>query len=373
MKKDDKHSPLLEVLPTRVRRGYTGGALLEKWTHCDGCGDGDRPEDWIASTVRAVNPGLPGISNEGLTRVRTWCGEESDLAEVIATAPDYYLGRAHLSERGCKLGFLAKILDSAIRLHTQAHPTSAFAQAHLNSRYGKLETYLILAVREGVTPYLRLGFQRSPGREEWRRIIAEQDLAAMDACFDPVPLHVSEVWRVPGGMPHAIGEGVLMLEVMEPSDWVVRCEFTRGALTVPPAGRFMGRDLDFCLQIFDYRAYSPEAIQQKCRLQPRCLRQSEGVCEEALVTSAETDCFTIRRLRVSQTVLLTDAVAVMRLLLVTRGEGTIETAGRFIPVSEAFRGLLAAGAGPVRLIPRTGSTLEAVVCLPGSLETSLVE
>ena len=36
-----------------------------------------------------------------------------------------------------------------------------------------------------------------------------------------------DVWIVPGGLPHAIGAGVLMVEVMEPSDWVVRCEFER--------------------------------------------------------------------------------------------------------------------------------------------------
>jgi mannose-6-phosphate isomerase len=38
---------------------------------------------------------------------------------------------------------------------------------------------------------------------------------------------------VPGGMPHAIGEGVFMIEVMEPTDFAVRIEFERGGYVLP--------------------------------------------------------------------------------------------------------------------------------------------
>ena len=53
----------------------------------------------------------------------------------------------------------------------------------------------------------------------------KQDKARMDGCFEKIPVQVGEVWYIPGGMPHAIGEGITMLEMMEPSDLVVRCEF----------------------------------------------------------------------------------------------------------------------------------------------------
>lgn len=264
----------------RVRRGYRGGALLETLAGRPAV-DADRPEDWIASTTRAVNPGLPPEADEGLTPLTAPDGSRTTLAAVLA---------------GRELGFLAKLLDSAMRLHVQAHPTRSFARQHLGSPYGKLEAYVILAVRPGCEGWIRLGFQRSPGRERWRDIVARQDVAAMDACFDRIPVAVGETWLVPGGWPHAIGPGVLMLEVMEPSDLVVRCEFEREGLVVPPSGRFMGRGLDFCLDVFDYTQRDAAAVRATARLAPAPAAGGNG--ERVLVGPQHTDCFRIRRIQV---------------------------------------------------------------------------
>ncbi len=43
---------------------------------------------------------------------------------------------------------LVKLLDSAVRLQLQAHPTAEFAKAHLNSNSGKAEAYHILGDEE---------------------------------------------------------------------------------------------------------------------------------------------------------------------------------------------------------------------------------
>jgi mannose-6-phosphate isomerase len=356
--------PFFEVLSTRVRRGYTGGAQLERWTGEGEGRDGNRPEDWIASTTEARNPGMDAIPGEGLTRVRRPDGVVSDLRAEIAADPHYHLGAEHVQARGRELGFLAKILDSSIRLHIQAHPTAAFAQARLQSRYGKLEAYVILGVRPGCEAYALLGFNQAPAREEWRRIITGQDVVAMEACLNRVPLAPGEVWLVPGGMPHAIGEGVLMIEVMEPSDWVVRCEFERGGLVVPPAGRYMGRDLDFCLDVFDYRSAGPEEIRRRCRLAPRLIETFAGGAREELVGPAQTDCFQVQRLRARAAVAV-PATGRMRLLVVTAGRGRLEGDGSTIPLEPGSRVLVPAQSAHGRIVPEAGATLEAVMCQPG--------
>lgn len=275
--------PFYAIGSMRVRRGYRGGALLETRAGRRAI-DGDRPEDWIASTVTAVNPGLPPEAGEGLTPLTAPDGTRTTLASVLG---------------GQELGFLAKLLDSAMRLHVQAHPTRAFARERLGSPYGKLEAYVILAVRPGADAWIRLGFQRSPGRAAWRDIIERQDIAAMDACFDRIPVAVGETWLVPGGWPHAIGPGVLMLEVMEPSDLVVRCEFERDGLVVPPQARFMGRDLDFCLDVFDYTQRDAAAVRATARLAAAPQPLSTDCREQVLVGPQHTDCFTIRRIQVA--------------------------------------------------------------------------
>lgn len=355
--------PYLEILPNRVRRNYSGGALLEQWTGEGSEGDGERPEDWIGSTVEAVNPGLPPVENEGLTCVRLPGGETARLRDLLADAPDYYLGADHVAANGLELGFLAKLLDSAIRLHVQAHPTSAFSQARLNSRYGKLETYVVLATREGSEPYLRLGFQHAPSREQWRRIIEEQDIPAMDACFEPIPLRVGEVWRVPGGLPHAIGAGALVLEVMEPSDWVVRCEFEREGIVVPPEGRFMRRGLDFCLDIFDYASRSVDEIKKLCRLSPHVLAQTDALTDEQLVGPEHTDCFTVRRLSVRAAAAL-PATGLMALCLVAKGTGTLRAGGRELALKPGSRFFLPAAGPEARVIPADSEPMELLLCLP---------
>lgn len=355
-------SPVLEILPTRVRRNYRGGALLEQWTRTGNGRDGDQPEDWIASTTCALNPGLPPIANEGITMARTQHQEISSLAALIAAAPACYLGEDHLRACGFHLGFLAKLLDSSIRLHVQAHPTAEFARRHMGSLYGKLEAYVILATRKNTQPCLRLGFQHAPSRTEWKRIIEHQDIPAMDACFEPIPLQVGDVWLVPGGMPHAIGEGVLMLEVMEPSDLVVRCEFEREGIVVPPAGRFMGRDLDFCLDIFDYREQTVEAVRKACQLKPIPLRCEETITEE-LVGPRHSKCFTILRETYPAPAIRRQA-GLLELLLISSGSGTLECEEYSYPLRPSSRLILAAARPPVKIIPHGREPLEILVCQP---------
>lgn len=99
-----------------------------------------------------------------------------------------------------------KYLDSAVRLPFQVHPTPEFSARYLNTASGKTEAYYILSTRpEEAEPFIYLGFQRPPSREELRRIIVEQNIAALERCFDKIPVRLGDVYLVPGGLPHAIG------------------------------------------------------------------------------------------------------------------------------------------------------------------------
>lgn len=326
-------APFYRIEPMRVRRGYRGGALLEARAGRPAV-DADRPEDWIASTTAAVNPGLPPEPGEGLTPLTAPDGSRTTLAAALA---------------GRGLGFLAKLLDSAMRLHVQAHPTRDFARRRLGSPHGKLEAYVILAVRPGTEGWIRLGFQRSPGRDGWRDIVARQDVAAMDACFARIPVAVGETWLVPGGWPHAIGPGVLMLEVMEPSDLVVRCEFEREGLVVPPAGRFMGRDLEFCLDVFDYAQRDAAAVRAGCRLAAAPAPPGARPRAEVLVAAQRTGCFAIRRLALPAGGTLRLERDRDALLLVEDGAVRLAGGGADLPLARLAAALVPAGAADVHL------------------------
>jgi len=353
-------APLIPLMPNRVRRNYLGGYKLDELENNPSPCDGDRPEDWIASTVPAVNPGLPSIPDEGLARIETPTGESLQVLELFKKQPVYYLGAQHVRRLGCQLGFLAKLLDSAMRLHVQAHPTAAFARKHLNSPWGKLETYIILALRNEENAHIRLGFQRPPSPQEWKRIILEQDIPAMDACFDRTPVRVGDVWLVPGGLPHAIGEGVLMLEVMEPSDLVVRCEFERDGVVVPPNARFMRSPVDLALQIFDYTPLSVAQVEAAYKITPQRL----SVCQELLIGRDQTDCFSVTRLTVFAPTNLSPS-GFLRVGIVAKGQGTLTMDDQVLALRPGIRFLLAASAPRGELKSCGDEALQILVCSPG--------
>jgi len=365
--RDFGRARLVAIRPTRVRRNYRGGLLLDKLEGCAAPVDSDRPERWIASTIEASNPGMPRLVAEGITRVRPAGGAaETTLAALVAAAPVFYLGERHVGALGTHLGFLAKLLDSSMRLHVQAHPTSAFARERLGAPFGKLEVYYVLAVREGNEGCIRLGFQHSPGRDRWKRIIEEQDIAAMDACFDPIPVKPGDTWIVPGGLPHAIGGGVLMVEVMEPSDLVVRCEFEREGVAVPPEGRFMGRGLDFCLDVFEYAEYRVADVRRQFCLAPTPVEDGPGWAVDRLVGSDRTSCFEIGRIQADRPgVWGNDGRCALAIL--TRGSGVVAAGDEQVELKFGDSCFVAAASSSLAFIPRAPGA-ELLLCQPAAAD-----
>jgi mannose-6-phosphate isomerase len=292
-----------EIIPlpaNRVWRTYLGGRTLDLLKGEAHPGDGHFPEDWIASTTRAVNRGREDYGEEGLSRV-TVEGKSCLLGDLFARHPEETLGPAHYQKYGANTQFLLKLLDSSIRLHFQCHPTADFAKAHLDSPSGKTEAYVILRIREEVAhPYIYLGFQHPPSKEDFKRTILRQDIRALLSHFRKIPVKPGDLFVVPGGFPHAIGEGIFMMEIMEPTDFAVRIEFERGGYVLPEEARFMGRGVDFALSMFNFEAVSAEEVRERFFQRPEKIRSyGQSGTEYSLIDSRATDCFRVKRLRVT--------------------------------------------------------------------------
>ncbi len=358
---------ILSLPSNRVRRNYRGGAGLDRLEGVEPPRDSDRPEDWIASTVAARNPGLEPIPDEGLSFVEE-NGRRILLKQLFEGEPKHWLGRKHAAKHGPNTGFLAKLLDSSMRLHVQAHPTREFARTHLGSPCGKFETYVILSVREGVEPYIRLGFQHAPSRKQWKRIVLEQDIEAMDRCFERVPVAPGEVFYIPGGVPHAVGEGVTMIEVMEPSDLVVRCEFEREGIAVPPEARFMGLEPALALELFDLQGLSVGEVRNRFSVEPAIVREGGGFREDLLIGPDQTDCFEIRRMRVEGEAVV-DKDDRFEIGIVTGGTGSAVSASgnERVDLRPGSKFFTASPATSLHysVSPDSTSPLEFCLCLPG--------
>jgi len=357
---------LIHLTENRVRRNYCGGSGLDRFNGKLNCLDSDRPEDWIASTVIAKNPGLVPIANEGLAKVSV-DGVEQLFIDFLADYPEFYLGNQHVEKHGVSLGFLVKLLDSSMRLHVQAHPTADFARKYLDSGFGKLECYYILGCREGVEPYIRFGFQHPPSPEEWKRIVFEQDIQAMDACFENIPVQPGDVWYIPGGFPHAIGEGLTMVEVMEPTDLVVRCEYVREGIEVPPEARFMNRDPEFALKIFDFTEITVKNAMRDYRVTPEVLEDNENHSLQRLIGNRHTTCFEILKMMVRRTcsVKLDERFYVGICL---NGEGTLQAGEEHMRVTRSSRLFIPAAVEELQIqLDASAEEMEMILCLPGKI------
>jgi len=354
---------IIKFSANRVWRTYQGGKLLDIIEGKECPQDSSFPEDWIGSTVQAKNVGREHIS-EGLALVENELGQKVPFRDLLQENQQYFLGNDGTSDRSMNDIPLVKYLDSSTRLHFQAHPTRAFAQQRLGVPRGKTEAYVILETREGVNdPYIYAGFQRSPSREQLKKWIEDQDIDSIESCFDRIPVKPGDVFLIPGGRPHALGEGILMLEIMEPSDLAVRFEFERCGFVIPEQARFMGRDIETALDVFNFDPVPAENVDDEFRCPPKVLSNDEhGNCLEELIGTDKTSCFTIKRTSVNGTFKRTEDAFFYGVVI--NGSGTFRTGDEVTILNQWDRFFCPAGIQQFQYQSDTGMSI--LECYPGN-------
>jgi len=291
----------LPLLRNRVYRLWRGGALLDRFQGQPDPADGNVPEEWVGSVTVSRLPGRP--SDEGLGRVRLPDGSAVVLKDLIEALPEDMLGAQHVARLGPDLGVLCKLLDSAMRLPVQCHPDAAFARQYLGSNFGKTEAWLILATRmiDGVNPYMLFGFREGVTEEVFRRAVLTQDIPAQIACLNQVEVRPGEVYLVKGGTPHALGPGIFLIEIQEPTDLVLNTERVFCGIERTEAQCSMGLGFDLAMRCFNYEETGAACVERN-RPTPRTLREDGAGSEEILIGPEHTPCFSLKRLTVRERV-----------------------------------------------------------------------
>jgi mannose-6-phosphate isomerase len=238
----------LHLRPARVYRFYCGGAELGRFRGGEER-DGSFPEDWVCSATAASNPGRDE-PEAGLTRLE----DGRLLREAVARDPEAWLGHAHVEVFGVTIGLLVKLLDPAQRILVHAHPDRAFAAAHLDSPFGKTEAWIVLATREDQGEAF-VGLRQDVEAAEYREWIERQDVERLLGSLNRVPLRAGDLVYVPAGVPHAIGGGMLIAELQEPTDFSIVCEWE--GFPVRPEDAHLGLGWDIALQALDLAAREP--------------------------------------------------------------------------------------------------------------------
>ena len=110
---------------------------------------------------------------------------------------------------------LVKLLDAGQRLPVHFHPGRAFARDALGLTHGKTEAWVIVEADPGAA--VHVGFSRPVAPDEVRDWMRAQDSTAMLAAMHEIPVEAGDAVFVPAGTSHAIGAGILLVELQEPT------------------------------------------------------------------------------------------------------------------------------------------------------------
>lgn len=169
-----------------------------------------------------------------------------DLATYIAQQPAAVLGKGVAKAYDNQLPLLVKFIDAKRNLSIQVHPNDEMA-ARLFHKKGKSEMWYVISAEPGA--YLYAGFKTAINAQEYRRLIAEGDITTVLAKHR---VHPGDVFYIPAGRVHAIGEGIVLAEIQQSSDLTFRI-YDYGRLGMDGKPRELHTDL--AAEALDYNVY----------------------------------------------------------------------------------------------------------------------
>lgn len=148
-------------------------------------------------------------------------GEGTTLGEIVAAAPETRLGALGATAVSGKAIFplLVKLIDASENLSIQVHPNDELA-APLG-KLGKTEAWYVLSAENDGALYLGIDKDVDAATfMEHARLLdgtSASDLRRVDASH-------GQTWMIPAGTVHALGAGVMVYEIQQPSDVTFRLD-----------------------------------------------------------------------------------------------------------------------------------------------------
>lgn len=330
----------LKQLPTRVWRTYRGGKLLEEFLGYENPVDSDYPEDWISSFLEAKNPRY--VENEGISKL-----ENGYITDFVDT-DDFGPNRS-------EPGLLTKLLDAGERLGIQVHPTDDYSKFHFGTPFGKTECWHIISKRsEDACIYL--GFKQGVTKEKWCELFKRQDIEGMLDCLHKFTPKIGDTILVRGGMPHAIGAGLFLLEIQQPCDYTMRAETTTAyGAKLSPMQIHYGLGEEKMLDCFDYNGLSYEETEAYCFLK-HSVEATESYTFNPLVTYNDTPFFALDKVDAK---IYTFTPESFLSVIVTDGNGSIEYDKGVLSAVKGDKIFLPYGIGEITL-----KNISALICHP---------
>jgi mannose-6-phosphate isomerase len=166
----------------------------------DNCG-----ESW---EISALQGDLSVVANGFL--------KDNTIEEIIEVYMGEIVGDEVFENFGYEFPLLIKIIEAKENLSIQVHPNDELAAERHNAR-GKSEVWYVLESEKGAK--LISGFCKNTNSNEFFDAIEKEDFENL---LNIVETKAGEVYYIPAGRVHSLGEGNLILEVQQTSDVTYR-------------------------------------------------------------------------------------------------------------------------------------------------------
>ena len=174
------------------------------------------------------------------------------LKEVIATAPETWLGAETIARYGTEFPILIKFIDAASDLSIQVHPDDDLA-AKRHDSFGKNEMWYVMDAEKDAR--LILGFDKPVTREEYLQHLKANTLTEI---LMEQPVEAGDAFFIHAGMIHAIGGGIMLAEIQQTSDVTYRLyDFNRR----DAEGNTRELHTDLALDAIDFNAVKPKPVE----------------------------------------------------------------------------------------------------------------
>jgi len=194
----------LKFKPILKKRLWGGSALAKLYRKSDDI-QTTFGESWEISDL---DENISVVANGFLT--------ENDLRELVEIYMGELVGDSIFDKNGLGFPLLVKIIDAKDDLSVQVHPDDRLAKQRYEQN-GKTEIWYVIDAEANAGIFV--GFNKPIEKQEYIAAVQKKEIASLLQFY---PVKKGDLFFIPAGTVHALGKGVCVAEIQQPSDITYR-------------------------------------------------------------------------------------------------------------------------------------------------------
>jgi mannose-6-phosphate isomerase len=196
--------------------------------------------------ISAIQENLSVVSNGFLAG--------NNIEEIIEVYMGDVTGEAVYEKFGNEFPLLIKLIEAKDDLSVQVHPGDTLARAR-HDAYGKTEMWYILD--SGQSSKIYTGFSQKITKEKFKDVLINGELLKI---LNVESAEAGDTFFIPAGRIHAIGAGILLVEIQQTSDITYRVfDWDR----VDSEGKSRDLHIDLAIDALDFQTSGTSKIIKK--------------------------------------------------------------------------------------------------------------